>query len=134
MATDLRQLLRWAPICAMLYLTTPFAADAQEEVLADVFGNATQFTFFWTQVGSPRGDFRPERRAGAGGIGFEFGVPIPGGLTSTLRAKTTRSSTPAGSSCKARYSRGELAQGEPCADTTIVTVKRIRSTGPASYE
>ena len=134
MATDLRQLLRGATMCATLAIAAPFAADAQEEMLADVFGNATQFTFFWAQVGSPRGDFRPERRAGAGGIGFEFGVPIPGGLTSTLRAKTTRSSKPEGTSCNVRYLRGELAQGEPCADTTIVTVKRIRSTGATSYE
>lgn len=134
MAIDFRQFLRCAAMCATVTLAAPFAAKAQEEMLADVFGNATQFSLFWTQVGSPRGDFRPERRAGAGGIGFEFGVPIPGGFTRTLRAKAARSSKPAGTTCQARYSRGELSQGEPCADTTIVTVKRIRSTGSTSYE
>ena len=103
-------------------------------MLVDVFGNATELNFFWTQVGSPRGDLRPERRGGAAGIGFELGVPIPGGLTRTLRAKTTRSSKPEGTDCKARYSRGELRQGEPCADTTVVTVKRIRSSRDTSYE
>jgi hypothetical protein len=117
-----------------LSVATPSVARAQEEMLVDVFGNATQFNFFWTQVGSPRGDLKPERGAGAAGIGFELGVPIPGGANRTLRAKSTRSSKPSGTDCKARYLRGELKQGEPCADTIVVGVKRIRSARDISYE
>jgi len=134
MAVNLRQFLRCVTIGAILSAAVPSGAHSQEEALADVFGNATEFSFFWTQVGSPRGDFRPERSAGAAGLGFELGVPIPGGLTRTLHAKTKRSSKPSGTTCKARYSRGELSQGEPCADTTVVMVKRIRSTHDTSYE
>ncbi|HVF39098.1 MAG TPA: hypothetical protein VM939_04295, partial [Gemmatimonadaceae bacterium] len=67
-------------IVAPLFAATPGRADAQAEVLTGLLGNATDFNFFWTQVGSPRGDLRPERSSGASGVGFEFAFEIPGSV------------------------------------------------------
>ena len=113
---------------------SPVAGRAQEELLADAFGNATDFSFFWTQAGAPTSDLKPERTAGAAGIGFELAFKIPGGFRRSLTVPEEISSTPVGKSCAARFARGELRQGATCADTTVTGVKRTRTNGVVTYE
>jgi hypothetical protein len=89
---------------------------------------------FWTQAGAPQGDFKPERDAGATGIGFELTFKIPGGFRRTLTVPAEASSSAEGKSCAARFARRELRQGAKCADTTVTAVKRTRTNGVVAYE
>lgn len=127
-------MVRHFAIAFLLFLAISRPARAQEEVLTGAFGNATDFKLFWTQVGVTNGDFKPERSAGARGIGFEVAFQIPGGINRTLNAPRTRSSQPEGTDCESRFKRGELTQGADCADTTVLSVKRIRARRDTSYE
>ena len=123
-----------AALSVALFFGTPVAAHSQEDLLGSAFGNATDFSFLWTQAGAPKGDFKPEREAGATGIGFEVAFKIPGGFRRSLTVPDEMSSTPEGGSCSARFARGELRQGAKCADTTVTSVKRTRTNGVIAYE
>jgi hypothetical protein len=124
-----------APTLAALILAAPVSLQAQADVLTGLLGSATDFNFFWTQAGAPKGELKPERNSGAAGVGFELTFEIPGGFSRERTAPKTRSSNPAGKSCEARFARGELRQGAACADTTVKSVKRTRpGGGVAVYE
>lgn len=118
----------------LLFSATSVAAHSQEEILGSAFGNATDFSFFWSQAGTPKGGLKPEREAGAAGIGFELAFKIPGGFRRSLTVPDEMSSSPEGKGCAARFARGELRQGATCADTTVTGVKRMRTNGVVTYE
>jgi hypothetical protein len=116
----------------ILFAVSPNPARAQAGAITDLLSAATDFDFFWTRVGSPRGSMKPERDNGASGVGFELAFGIPGGLSRHRVVPSVRSARPSGSDCESKFARGELRQGQACADTSVVSVKRTTVRGSQS--
>lgn len=126
-------MLRW---CLVLLVATaiPSLATAQVEAVSGLLDRATDFNFYWTRVGIPDGSLKAEKGSAIDGFGFELAFEIPGGIPKRKRVPSVRQSVPPGATCETRFERGTLRQDQECADTTVKSVKRIRSGREWSYE
>ncbi len=134
MRESIRGAVSVALAATALILATPHESIAQADALAGLLGNATDFNFFWTASGAPRGALKPENERGASGLGFELSFGIPGGTSRVKLLPQAADRSAQGSSCNARFERRELRQDEDCADTARTLVKRDSTRAAVTYQ
>ncbi len=134
MRTIMRRLLRSIAPATILLAIAPSVGRPQAEALTGLLGSATDFDFFGTWVGVPRGDLKPERGGRVAGVGFELAFDIPGGIGRKRIVPKVKSDTPRGTDCESRFQRGELKQDQACQDVDYKVVKRIRARRDTTYE
>ncbi len=116
-----------------VFLITPRATNAQAEALSGLLDNATDIDFYGVWAFVPNGDFKGEHAGRMAGVGFELAFEVPGGFGRKRTLPRTRI-VDVSRTCEGKFNRRELAQDQPCADTTYALVKRITTGNQNTYE